>query len=79
MSSDNQAVKSSSFMKKSSEKESTNGGASSEKKTIRLDLDLFEPDEYKFPEFNFKKLIAIEKVILKCTFRRILFFHSLNY
>ena len=39
------------------------GTVNSKSKTIRLDLDLFEPDEYKFPEFNYKKLVHIEKVI----------------
>lgn len=52
----------SSFLKKSEKETSGGGGGSAEKKTTRLELELFEPDEYKFPEFNFKKLIAIEKV-----------------
>lgn len=28
----------------------------------RIDLELFEPDEHNFPEFNFKKLVHIAKV-----------------
>lgn len=39
------------------------GTASGKNKTLRFDLDLFEPDEYKFPEFNYTKLVHIEKVI----------------
>lgn len=38
------------------------GSASGKSKTLRFDLELFEPDEYKFPEFNYKKLVHIEKV-----------------
>ena len=38
--------------------------SSDKSKTLRIDLDLFEPDEYKFPEFNFKNLIHFEKVNL---------------
>lgn len=52
---------SSDFLKKP---EKSAGTGSSKSKTLRLDLDLFEPDEYKFPEFNYKKLVHIEKVIL---------------
>lgn len=48
------------FLKKP---EKNTGAASNKAKTIRFDLDLFEPDEYKFPEFNYKKLVHIEKVI----------------
>lgn len=47
------------FLKKP-EKETTTGNSKS--KSIRLDLDIFEPDEYKFSEFNYKKLVHIEKV-----------------
>lgn len=38
------------------------GTGSEKSKTLRFDLELFEPDEYKFPEFNYKKLVHIEKV-----------------
>lgn len=51
---------SSEFIKKP-EKNAGTGGTKS--KTLRLDLDLFEPDERTFPEFNYKKLVHIEKVI----------------
>jgi hypothetical protein len=50
---------SSDFLKKP-EKDAPTGNNKS--KSIRLDLDVFEPDEYKFSEFNYKKLIHIEKV-----------------
>jgi hypothetical protein len=39
------------------------GTASGKNKTLRFDLDLFEPDERTFPEFNYTKLVHIEKVI----------------
>lgn len=51
---------SSDFLKKP---EKNAGTGSSKSKTLRLDLDLFEPDERTFPEFNYKKLVHIEKVI----------------
>lgn len=51
---------SSEFLKKP---EKNAGTASGKSKTLRFDLDLFEPDEYKFPEYNYKKLVHIEKVI----------------
>lgn len=51
---------SSDFLKKP---EKSGGSGSSKVKTLRLDLEIFEPDEYKFPEFNYKKLVHIEKVI----------------
>lgn len=50
---------SSDFLKKP-EKDTTAGNTKN--KSFRLDLEIFEPDEYKFPEFNYKKLIYIEKV-----------------
>lgn len=58
---------SSDFLKKP-EKNAGTGGSKS--KTLRLDLDLFEPDEYKFPEFNYKNLVHIEKVIWPLRGRR---------
>lgn len=39
------------------------GTTSSKSKTLRLVLELFEPDEFKFNEFNYEKLVHIEKVI----------------
>lgn len=51
---------SSEFLKKP---EKNAGPANVKSKTLRFDLDLFEPDEYKFPEYNYKKLVHIEKVI----------------
>lgn len=51
---------SSDFLKKP---EKIAGTGSSKSKTLRLDLDLFEPDLHSFPEFNYKKLVHIEKVI----------------
>ena len=51
---------SSEFMKKPEKNGGTGGNKS---KTIRLDLELFEPDERTFPEFNYAKLVHIEKVI----------------
>lgn len=56
---------SSDFLKKP-EKETTTGN--NKTKTLRLNLAIFEPDEYKFPQFNYKKLIHIEKVILQTFF-----------
>ena len=50
---------SSDFLKKP-EKDTNTGN--SKNKSVRLDLEIFEPDEYKFPEYNYKKLIYIEKV-----------------
>lgn len=50
---------SSDFLKKP-EKNDASGG--NKAKTTRLTLDLFEPDEFKFPEFNYAKLVQIEKV-----------------
>lgn len=47
------------FLKKP--EKDTNAG-NIKNKTLRLDLEIFEPDEYKFPEYNYKKLIYIEKV-----------------
>ena len=32
-------------------------------KTLRLELNLFEPNTDSFPEFNYSKLLEIEKVI----------------
>lgn len=51
---------SSEFIKKP---EKNAGTLANKNKTLRLDLDLFEPDERTFPEFNYKKLVHIEKVI----------------
>lgn len=51
---------SSDFLKKP---EKNTGATNSKSKTLRLELELFEPDEYKFPEFNYRKLVHIEKVI----------------
>lgn len=48
------------------------GTESSKSKSLRFDLDLFEPDEYRFPEFNYKKLVHIEKV----NWTKIFFFFS---
>lgn len=36
-------------------------------KTIRLDLNLFEPNADSFPEFNYSKLLHVEKVIFSLT------------
>lgn len=33
-------------------------------KSLRIDLELFEPDEHNSPEFNYKKLVHLEKVCL---------------
>lgn len=44
------------------------GTGTGKSKTLRFDLELFEPDEYKFPEFNYKNLKAIEKVNWKKIF-----------
>lgn len=33
-------------------------------KSLRIDLELFEPDEHNSPEFNYKKLMHLEKVCL---------------
>lgn len=49
---------SSDFVRKT-DKDTTSGGKGS---TIRVEVDLFEPDEYKFPDYNYKKLMFIEKV-----------------
>lgn len=38
------------------------GTVNGKSKSLRLELELFEPDEYKFPEFNYGKLVHIEKV-----------------
>ena len=51
---------SSEFIKKPEKNAGTGGNKS---KTLRLDLELFEPDERTFPEFNYAKLVHIEKVI----------------
>jgi hypothetical protein len=48
------------FLKKP---EKNSGSVSGKSKTLRLDLDLFEPDANNFPEFNYTKLVQIEKVI----------------
>jgi hypothetical protein len=56
---------SSDFLKKPEKNAGTTGSKS---KTLRLDLGLFEPDEYKFPEFNYQKLVHIEKVIIWTVF-----------
>jgi hypothetical protein len=61
---------SSDFVKKP-EKNTGTGG--SKTKTLRLDLDLFEPDERTFPEFNYKKLVHIEKVIWTSIFLLLLY------
>ncbi|XP_070493756.1 yemanuclein isoform X2 [Chironomus tepperi] len=53
---------SSDFLKKP-EKDTPAGNTKN--KSFRLDLEIFEPDEYKFPEFNYKKLIYIEKKKVK--------------
>lgn len=48
----------------SSNVSSSGGGTStSSQKTIRLELNLFEPNRDSFPEFNYSKLIHAEKVI----------------
>lgn len=39
------------------------GSTNGKSKSLRFELELYEPDEYKFPEFNYKKLVHIEKVI----------------
>lgn len=36
---------------------------SSKSKSLRLELKLFEPTEETFPEFNYNRLMHIEKVI----------------
>lgn len=51
---------SSDFLPKKADKNAGGGGA--KRKTTRLALDLFEPDENSFPEFNYAKLVQIEKV-----------------
>lgn len=45
---------------KKSEKDTASGVG--KKNSFRLEIDLFEPDEYKFPDYNYKKLLFIEKV-----------------
>lgn len=45
---------------KKSEKDTSSG--TTKKNSLRLEVDLFEPDEYKFPDYNYKKLLFIEKV-----------------
>lgn len=50
---------SSEFLKKPDKNAGTSGG----NKTVRLLLELFEPDESKYNEFNYEKLVHIEKVI----------------
>ena len=42
--------------------EKVTGTGNVKSKSLRFDLDLFEPDEYKFPEFNYKKLVHNEKI-----------------
>lgn len=64
---------SSDFLPKKSEKGSASGN--SKRKTIRISLDLFEPDEITFPEFNYAKIVQIEKV----NFFNGLFFSSCYY
>jgi hypothetical protein len=43
---------------KKSEKEASGG----KKKTFRMEVEIFDPDEFKFPDYNYKKLLLIEKV-----------------
>jgi hypothetical protein len=62
------------FLKKP---EKTDAAAGSKLKSVRMELDIFEPDEYKFPEFNYKKLIHIEKVTENYFFVRVIFFFFL--
>lgn len=45
------------FLKKPADKLDT-----SSSKSLRIDLELFEPDEHNSPEFNYKKLVHIAKV-----------------
>jgi hypothetical protein len=47
---------------KKPEKE-TNGSSKRKSKSLRIDLKLFEPTQDSFPEFSYKKLMHIEKVI----------------
>lgn len=42
---------------KKSEKDKSGG-----KKTFRLELEIFEPSQTNFPDYNYKKLMFIEKV-----------------
>jgi hypothetical protein len=51
---------SSDFLKKPDKDTATK---SEKGKSLRLNLDLFEPDLNTFPEFNYKRLLHIEKVI----------------
>lgn len=43
---------------KKSEKDASSG----KKKTFRMEVEIFEPDEFKFPDYNYKRLVLIEKV-----------------
>lgn len=49
-------------------KKSQTNPLSSASKTIRLDFNLFEPNADSFPEFNYSKLLHVEKVIFSFTF-----------
>ena len=46
---------------KKPEKDTTTSNTKS--KSLRMELNLFQPTAEKFPEFNYKKLLHIEKVI----------------
>lgn len=46
---------------KKPEKDTTTSNTKS--KSLRMELNLFQPTTEKFPEFNYKKLLHIEKVI----------------
>jgi hypothetical protein len=49
-------------LKKTDKDESTGGG--SKNKSIRLELEIYEPDTRRNSDFNYKKLIHIEKVYI---------------
>lgn len=42
--------------------ESYPAGGKGSSKTIRLNIELFETDSVKYPEFNYAKLLHVEKV-----------------
>lgn len=42
----------------------TNGSNKRKFKSMRIDLKLFEPTQDSFPEFSYKKMMHIEKVII---------------
>ena len=48
--------------------ESCPAGGKGSNKTIRLNIELFETDSVKYPEFNYAKLLHVEKVS-KCVAR----------